>query len=225
MIGRDIAFVVLCVCASAPVAAQDVASVSPATAMAAPPQAAPIISPDYAIGPQDSLNVDVFGVPELSRSVQVDDAGFVALPLIGRVRASGLTANQLSQSVAEEYNKKYLKDPVVTVTVKDAASQKVTVDGSVIAPGVYQITPTTTLTQAVALAKGPDQVADVHHVSIVRNGAGGRTITSFDLDDIHDGKVVDPPIRANDEVVVDVSGTRKFVRDFSGAFSLLYLFH
>ena len=109
-------------------------------------------------------------------------------------------------------------DPLVTVTVKDAASQKITVDGEVTQPGVYQITPQTTLTQAVAPAHGPDQVADTHHVAVVRNTDAGRTVLVYDLGDIHDGKAPDPYLRANDEIVVDASGSRQFVRDFGGAF-------
>jgi polysaccharide biosynthesis/export protein len=88
-------------------------------------------------------------------------------------------------------------------------------------PGVYEITPRTRLTEAVALAKGPDTVADIHDVSIVRIGSGGRNVTTYDLDAIHDGKAIDPPVQANDEIVVDASGSRRFVRDFGSVIGLL----
>ena len=173
------------------------------------------IPADYVISSQDMLTVDVFDVPELSQTaVQVDNAGTIAMPFIGRVPAAGLTTSQLAQRIAAELDQKYIKNPIVTVTVKDAASQKITVDGQVTQPGIYEITPNTTLTQAVALAKGPSNVADIHNVSIVRANATGRSVTSYDLDQIHDGKTTDPFVQANDEVVVDVSGSRKFVRDF-----------
>src|SRR6185437_3089685 len=94
---------------------------------------------DYVIGPQDALDVQVFGVPALSGTVQVDNTGYVSLPLLGRVKASGRTTNELSKRIAAELNKKYVKDPIVTVTTKDAASQKITVAGSVSKPGLYQI--------------------------------------------------------------------------------------
>jgi polysaccharide export outer membrane protein len=118
-----------------------------------------------------------------------------------------------------------MKDPIVTVSVKDAASKKVTVDGSVVQPGLYEITPGTTLTQAVAMAKGPDQVADIHHVSIIRGQGAARSISVFDLDAIHDGKTVDPSVDPDDTVVVDSSGTRKFVRDFGSVISVLGFIH
>jgi hypothetical protein len=71
------------------------------------------------------------------------------------------------------------------------------------------------------LAKGPDAVADIHDVSIVRIGAAGRNVITYDLDDIHDGKATDPFVQASDEVVVDASGSRKFVRDFGSVIGLL----
>lgn len=177
---------------------------------------------DYSISSQDTLTIDVFGVPELNQAaIQVDNAGAIAMPLIGRIQAAGLTTSQLSQRITAELDQKYVKNPVVTVTVKDPASQKITVDGEVTQPGVYEITPRTTLTQAVALAKGPDNVADIHEVAIVRVTPTGRNATSYDLDAIHGGKAPDPFVQANDEVVVDASGSRKFVRDFGSVFGLL----
>lgn len=177
---------------------------------------------DYTISSQDTLTIDVFGVPELSQpAAPVDNSGAIAMPFIGRVQAVGLTTSQLSQKIASDLDQKYVKNPVVTVTVKDAASQKITVDGEVTQPGVYEIAPRTTLTGAVALAKGPDNVADIHDVSIVRMGSTGRNVTTYDLDAIHDGKATDPFVQANDEVVVDASGSRKFVRDFGSVIGLL----
>ncbi|HWF64203.1 MAG TPA: polysaccharide biosynthesis/export family protein [Rhizomicrobium sp.] len=181
---------------------------------------------DYTISSLDTLTVDVFGVPELSQTaVQVDNAGTIAMPFIGRVQAVGLTTSQLSQRISTELDQKYVKNPIVTVTVKDAASQKITVDGEVTQPGVYEIQPHTTLTQAVALAKGPSNVADIHEVSIVRLGTTGRNVSNYDLDAIHDGKATDPFVQANDEVVVDASGSRKFVRDFGSVLGLLTYWH
>jgi polysaccharide export outer membrane protein len=181
---------------------------------------------DYTISSLDTLTIDVFGVPELSQTaVQVDNAGTIAMPFIGRVQAVGLTTSQLSQRISTELDQKYVKSPIVTVTVKDAASQKITVDGEVTQPGVYEIPPHTTLTQAVALAKGPSNVADIHEVSIVRLGTAGRNVSNYDLDAIHDGKATDPFVQANDEVVVDASGSRKFVRDFGSVLGLLTYWH
>lgn len=213
-------------CVSGSVMAEPTAA--PAAAIVDRPaiNVAPTMPADYTISSQDTLSIDVFGVPELSQTaVQVDNAGTIAMPFIGRVQAVGLTTSQLSQKIASDLNQKYVKNPIVTVTVKDAASQKITVDGEVTQPGVYEIVPRTTLTQAVALAKGPDTVADIHEVSIVRLDDGKRDVSSYDLDAIHDGKQTDPIVQANDEIVVNASGSRKFVRDFGSVFGLFSYWH
>lgn len=205
--------------------AQQTASIGTASATQALPSAHSIQSSDYRIGIKDSLAIDVFDVPSLSQTVEVDNTGSISLPLIGQVEAAGLTSHQLSQSIAAALSAKYMKDPIVTVSIKDAASKKVTVDGAVTQPGLYEITPGTTLTQAVAMAKGPDQIADIHHVAIVRGQGATQTVSVFDLDDIHDGKTVDPAVNPNDKIVVDSSGTRKFVRDFGSVISVLGFLH
>ena len=194
------------------------------------PESVPAIPSDYIISSQDMLSIDVFDVPELGQTaLQVDNTGNIAMPFLGQVHAEGLTTTQLSQRIAAQLDQRYVKNPVVTVMVKDAASQKITVDGQVTQPGIYEISPNTTLTQAVALAKGPSNIADTHKVSIMRASNGGRTMISYDLDQIHDGKTADPFVRANDEVVVDVSDSRKFVRDFgqplSSTLGLLTFWH
>jgi polysaccharide export outer membrane protein len=205
---------------AAQASAQDVASIPSSTIATAVNPAS-----DYLIGVQDTLQIDVFDVPDLSRTVQVDGSGFVVVPLVGQVRASDRTPDQLAEYIASELGEKYLKNPIVTVIVKDPASQKVTVDGSVVQPGIYQIGPQTTLLQAVALAKGPDAVSDAHRVTIIRNGAGGQTVSIFDLVDIREGKTADPFVRANDVIVVDVSDARRFVRDFGNLISLAAILH
>jgi len=178
---------------------------------------------DYVIGAQDTLIVTVFDVPELSQTIQVDNSGYIVFPLIGSVDASGLTSDQLSRKIAEALNQKYLKNPIVSVSVKDPVSQKITVDGSVVQPGVYQIGPHTTLIDAVSLARGPDTVADEHQVEIVRNDGQKQVISTFDLADIRDGKSADPIVYANDLIVVGISGSRRFVRDFGNLFATLSL--
>lgn len=195
------------------------------TASIGPATAATAIAGDYRIGVKDTLAVDVFDVPSLGGTMTVDNMGYIILPLIGQVQATGRTPDQLAHQIATLLGAKYLKNPIVTVSVKDAASKKITVDGEVTQPGMYEIVPGTTLTQAVALAKGPDQVADAHHVSIIRGVGAARATTVYDLEDIRDGKAADPQVEPNDTVVVDSSGTRKFVRDFGGVISVLGFLH
>jgi polysaccharide biosynthesis/export protein len=215
-----LSFAMFATCIAVAAHAQQVASLPGTASQVTEPAAA-----NLPIGPQDTLVIDVFDVPDLSRTVQVDNSGNVVLPLIGQVKAVGNTPEQLSQSIAAELNAKYLKNPIVTVTVKDAASQKITVDGEVTQPGLYEIGPHTTLMQAVALAKGPTTVADTHQVALIRSSAEGKQTKVYDLADIRDGKAVDPYVQPGDMIVVDVSGSRRFVRDFGSVISAFAFLH
>ncbi len=176
--------------------------------------AAPPASGDYRIGPQDTLEVDVFQLSDLNRTVQVDSSGRILMPLIGEVQASGKTSEQLSSDIAAQLGQKYVNHPQVTVVVKDAQGQRITVDGAVGQPGVYTLTGPTTLMQAVALAKGPDsKLANLHRVTVYRLEGVQRITASYDLQSIRDGKTADPLIYGKDVIVVDQSGGRTFLRD------------
>jgi polysaccharide export outer membrane protein len=174
-----------------------------------------IVRPDYIIGPDDIIAVNVFQVPDLSSTVQVDSEGNVILPLLGSVPAAGQTVGQLSQQIAAAYGAKYVRDPKVIVSVKNSESLKVTVDGAVVQPGVYPISSGTTLMQAIALAKGIDTKLASDRVAIFRTVGQNRTEALLNLDDIRDGKLQDPQLQARDIIVVDTSGVRKFLQDVS----------
>jgi polysaccharide biosynthesis/export protein len=171
-------------------------------------------SGDYKIGPEDTLEIDVFQLSDLNRTAQVDSSGRILLPLIGQVQAAGKTSEQLSHDIADELGRKYVNNPQVTVVVKDAQGQRITVDGAVGQPGVYSLTGPTTLMQAVALAKGPDtKLANLHKVVVYRMVNAQRVTTNYDLQSIRDGKIADPLIYGKDVIVVDQSGGRSFLRD------------
>ncbi len=168
---------------------------APATVFKEVPSApgpAPIQNSDYLIGPQDKLDVNVFQVQDLSKAVTVETSGMILLPLIGQVRATGRTVKDLSDDIALKLGEKYVKDPLVTVTVTESASQKVTVDGAVTQPGIYPITGNTTLTQAVALARGTIEDANLRNVAVFRNEGDKRMAAVFDLSADQIGKDAGP---------------------------------
>jgi polysaccharide export outer membrane protein len=201
---------------------------APALAVAGalpPPDSAAVLRPesaDYRIGAQDQIEVNVFGIDELKRTVQVDSGGKILLPLVGQIQAGGRTPGELSGDIATALKAKYMKDPQVIVTVKEAQSQKVTVDGAVMQPGVYPLTGPTTLLQAVSLARGPDpNLANVMRVAIFRTIGGERRSAFYDLTQIRTGKAEDPQVYGSDIVVVDTSGAKSFFQNFQGGFGLL----
>jgi hypothetical protein len=124
---------------------------------AAKPTGADLVGPppaDYRIGPLDQIRIDVFQEPELSlQNLPVDTNGNINMPLAGSIKAQGLTANELSDSIARDLVR-YLKSPHVTVNVTKFTSQRVTVGGSVQRPGVFEETGRLTLMNALALAGG-----------------------------------------------------------------------
>jgi polysaccharide export outer membrane protein len=114
------------------------------------------IGPNYVIGPEDALVIDVFDVPELSRlSVQVGNDGMISVPLLGNVKAAGLTQHELRDELAEKWGEKYLQHPQVMLTIADFKSRPVSVVGAVAKPGEYYLTGRRTLVEVLAMAGGP----------------------------------------------------------------------
>lgn len=160
---------------------------------------------DYVIGPEDKLTIRVFEVKDLSfDNEQVDTSGQIMLPLVGKVQASGKTTAQLEDEITQRLGK-YLQSPQVSVSVTESASQKVTVEGNVKNPGVYQVKGHTTLMQAIAMAGGPDDEADTHKVAVIRLDNGIRKAATVDYAAIKAGKTGDPLIQGDDVVVVGES--------------------
>jgi polysaccharide export outer membrane protein len=188
------------------------------------PGPAPVQQSDYLIGPQDELDINVFQIEDLSKKVRVESSGTILLPLIGQVRASGRTVKDLSDEISLKLGERYVKDPLVTVTVTESASQKVTVDGAVTQPGIYPISGNTTLTQAVALARGTIEDANLRQVAIFRNEGDKRLAAVFDLSAIRSGRLPDPPVYANDVIVVETAAGRRLLRSLGNIVPFLYLF-
>jgi polysaccharide export outer membrane protein len=178
----------------------------------------------YHVGPMDVLDITVFQVPDLTRTVQVDAAGQITLPLIGQISAAGKTVGELQTDIANRLQAKYLQSPDVTVFVKEYTSQKVTVDGSVNQPGVYAIAGKTSLLQAVAMARGTAQDANTKRAVIFRTINSERMAAVFDLDQIRAGRMDDPEIYGNDVVVIDHSGVKGVLRNLTGAVPLMTIF-
>jgi len=111
--------------------------------------------PDYLVGPEDVLQIDVFDVKELSALiVRVDNDGTITLPLINRTPAAGLTAQQIKRNLEIAWGKSYLQNPQVSVFVKEFHAQRVSVIGSVEDPGLYDLTSRRTLIDMLSMAGG-----------------------------------------------------------------------
>lgn len=162
----------------------------------------------YKIGPLDVLDVSVFKVPDLSRTVLVADDGTINFPLVGQLPAAGRTAHELERDLTEKLGEKYLRSPQVTVLVREYNSQRVTIEGSVKTTGVYTIKGKTTLMQAMAMAGDIDESVASGDVVIFRTIDGKRSAARFDFESIKAGKAEDPELQPGDVIMVDTSGTK-----------------
>ncbi len=159
----------------------------------------------YLIGPHDVLDIKVPGVAELSGAMQVSDQGTIDYPLLGTLQVAGKTTRDVQHLLKKRLGAKYLQKPRVIVTVKEYKSQRFTVVGAVKKPGVYPITGSASLLQAVAMAGGLDKTSDSSNVAIFRTINGKRHGGRFDLAAIQAGRMPDPQIRRGDMVVVGQS--------------------
>lgn len=189
------------------------------------PAPAPASQPrEYRIGALDTLSIAVFQEPDLTiPSLVVDTGGTISVPLIGNVRALGLTTTELAAAIAAKLDR-YLVRPQVTVSVVNAVSQKVTVDGSVEQPGVYAIQGRTTLIDALAMAKGTSRVAALDEVIVFREIEGRPAAARFNIKEIRMGRQPNPEILGNDTVVVGFSNIKGVYRDIVGSAALLSSF-
>ncbi len=172
------------------------------------------IETEYKIGSQDLMEIVVFGQPDLTRTVRVNAAGEISLPLIGNVTAAGITAQQLEQRIAASLGEKYLQNPQVTVFMKEFTTLRFTVEGAVNKPGVYPLTGQMTLLRALAVAGGQGALSDLSEVMLFRiTERGERQTLKYNVDKIRVGETLDPLIQNDDLVVVNRSRARTAFKD------------
>jgi polysaccharide biosynthesis/export protein len=173
------------------------------------------------MGPLDTIQVDVFNVPDLSRELQIDSSGRIAMPLVGTLDASGKTARELANDIEASLRGRYIRKPEVTVNIKSSVSQVVTIDGQVIEPGLYPVTNQMTLMRAVASAKGLSEYARQDDVVVLRTIDSRQYAGLYNIGAIRRGVYDDPPIYANDIIIVGDSPQRRLFRDLVSLSPLL----
>ena len=124
----------------------------------------------YRLDSGDRVRVIVFGQDNLSRVYGVDANGSISMPLVGQVRARGLTPYQLSLDIAGELRRKYVKDPKVSVEVE--AYRPFFILGEVNKPGGYPYVNGMTAEAAVAVAEGYTERAKKRMVRLTRRFGG-----------------------------------------------------
>ena len=168
----------------------------------------------YLIGAFDKLVIDVFGIEELSKKeVQTDASGRISFPLAGVIEAAGKTPAEVEAMLESRLSERYVRDPQVTVNLKETVSQVITVEGQVREPGLYPVIGRMTLMRAVATARGTSEFAKLDDVVIFRTVNGQDMAALYNLKAIRSGAYSDPEVFANDVVVVGDSQSRRLFKD------------
>ena len=179
----------------------------------------------YTLRPADKISIVVYREPDLSvAEVAIGLDGNVALPLVGSVPARGRTAGELGSDLERRLLAEGLRRPQVSVNLIAAASHRMTVEGGVMDPGVYEFQPGDRLSAALALANGPSRTANLKEVAIFRETDAGMTVAKFDYRAVSQGTQIDPVLEPGDRVVVGLSGLSQFWQDFLRALPAFGLF-
>lgn len=169
-------------------------------------------SADYIIGPDDLLDIEVFEVTDLKRSVRVSSRGYIGLPLIGQVTAKGRTPVQLEHEIAQKLEK-FIQEPIVSVSVKEYKAQRIGVMGAVKSPLVYSVTGQRYLLEMLSIAGGlttdAGNICYILRPSGNENGKGTLTETIvIDLNELlENGNIaLNVPILSGDIINIPKGG-------------------
>jgi len=170
---------------------------------ALPAQEDEVLGQDYVIGPEDSVEVQVWKNPDLSRTVTVRPDGKISLPLIGDVAAAGQTATQLTEAVTEKLKTYYREPAQVTVIVNQVNSYVIYVLGEVKTQGKQVVRSGTTFLQAVSLAGGFTPFASTSKITLRRRGSAGKeTAISIRYKDVLTGRQANLVLKPGDTIIV-----------------------
>jgi len=154
----------------------------------------------YRLGSEDVIECKVYKEPDLTTVAVVRPDGMISLPLVGEIQATGRTTAELEAVITLKLRES-IEDPVVSVTVKEINSPKISVFGEVRKPDVFPIKQRMTVFDALSLAGGLTQFAKKDRVTILRIGPSGQERIKLNLD--HLIKEGDPfYLKAGDTVVV-----------------------
>jgi polysaccharide biosynthesis/export protein len=184
---------------------KDVANAAqPAAADTLPPRVAQVQRDAYIIGCDDVLAINVWKEPEMSKTVPVRPDGMISLPLLGEIKAQGLTPVQLEDQISDAL-KKIMADPQVTVIVTQVNSMTFNIMGQVNRPGYFPITRPLTVLDALALCGGFRDFAKLKKIYVLRAGPDGKQERlKFNYKEVIKGKNMSQNIelRPHDTLVV-----------------------
>jgi len=181
-------------------------SPAPAVPAAAPGLSGPVISASlpgsgaglagYRLGPGDQIRLTVVRHEDLSGKFEIDGEGFLAMPLVGKVRSAGLSPRELEDELEHQLRDGgYLVNPQVSIEVLNY--RPFYVIGAINNPGSYQYVSGMTVTNAVALAGGFTGRADQRGITITRGGSSGPQLEAGADSEVLPGDIIEVPERSS----------------------------
>ena len=157
---------------------------------------------DTSLGVGDSFDVRVFGEPDLSGTYKVGSEGNINFPLLGVLRVEGLDAQAAAKLIADKLREGILRDPQVTVLIKEQLSKKIYILGQVGKPGTFSYTPSMSVVEAITIAGGFTGLAAKNDTTITRSEHGKKTVTRVPVADIGEGKAANVYLQPGDIISV-----------------------
>jgi polysaccharide biosynthesis/export protein len=159
--------------------------------------------PNYSIGAEDVLTIDVWKEPEFSRTLPVRMDGKISLPLLNDLQAAGLTPTQLGTEITERLRAQ-LVNPQVTVIVAQMKSQRVYILGQVIRAGIYPLEPNMSAVQALSGAGGFTPFANLKKIYILRSENGRKVMLPVNYKEAVSGRKPEADVRlkTGDTIIV-----------------------
>ncbi len=168
-----------------------------ASAPAAPVNPAQLPPRAYTVNPGDQIEVYVWGEERLQRSIRVLPDGTFAFPLVGRVVAAGMLPEQIETAIANGLAGQYRGEPPqVTVSVQSPSGFLFSVIGRVRSPSTFTPGRYVNLVEAIAMAGGPDEFANLDNITIIRKNGSELTAIKFRLGGAMKGNLSDTAARA-----------------------------
>lgn len=131
---------------------------------------------DYKIGPRDLLEISVFGLNDLNRTVRVSEDGKISLPLLGEVLVEGLTKGECEKRISQLLEEKWLQNPQVTIFIREYQSKRISLLGAVRNPGPYELLGRRSVLEIISQAGGLTSEAG-NEIHIMRRLPDGVTRT------------------------------------------------
>jgi len=172
-----------------------------------PPQAGrEVLSNEYVIGPRDLLEIKVFELPELNQTVRVSEDGSITIPLLNRVIVGGMPKDAVERRLAQLLEEKYVKNPQVSVFIREYQSRMVAVIGAVENPGMYELVGRQNLLQMISKAGGIKENAS-SQLFVLREAESGESGSiAIDLEDLlaNGNQKLNIPLQPGDVINIPV---------------------